>query len=83
MFINGIKRAYNQIEADDRIPDEEKFEALLMRLGAKFLVSKEDRVYIFEHDGKTARVDAKHARAFHFKQYVIKDMSKLFHDFNL
>lgn len=83
MFINGIKRAYNQIEADDSIPDEEKFEALLMRLGAKFLVSKEDRVYIFEHDGKTARVDAKHARAFHFKQYVIKDMSKLFHDFNL
>jgi hypothetical protein len=83
MFIKGIKRAYDQISQDDAIPDEDKFDALLMRLGKNFLVSNDDRVYIFEHDGKMARIDAKHARAFHFKAYVIKDMSKLFHDFNL
>ena len=83
MFIKGIKRAYDQISKDDSIPDEDKFDALLMRLGQNFLVSNEDRVYIFEHEGKTARIDAKHARAFHFKDYVIKDMNKLFHDFNL
>ncbi len=46
-----------------------------------FLVSKEDRVYIFEKDGHTAKFDAKHARAFHFKDYLCKDMNKLFHDF--
>lgn len=83
MFIKGIKRAYEQINLDDRIPDEDKFDALLMRLGKNFLVSKEDRVYIFEYEGHTARIDAKHARAYHFKDYVIKDMNKLFHDFNL
>lgn len=83
MFIKAIKRAYDQINLDESIPDEDKFDALLMRLGKNFLVSKEDRVYIFENEGKTARIDAKHARAFHFKEYVIKDMNKLFHDFNL
>ena len=83
MFIKAIKRAYDQINLDESIADEDKFDALLMRLGKNFLVSKEDRVYIFEYEGKTARIDAKHARAFHFKEYVIKDMNKLFHDFNL
>ncbi|TCB52761.1 hypothetical protein E0H80_02705 [Acinetobacter sp. ANC 4779] len=83
MFIKAIKRAYDQINLDETIPDEDKFDALLMRLGKNFLVSKEDRVYIFEYEGKTARIDAKHARAYHFKEYVIKDMNKLFHDFNL
>lgn len=83
MFIKAIKRAYDQINLDESIPDEDKFDALLMKLGKNFLVSKEDRVYIFEYEGKTARIDAKHARAFHFKEYVIKDMNKLFHDFNL
>ncbi|WDE16553.1 hypothetical protein KMZ14_03055 [Acinetobacter schindleri] len=83
MFIKGIKRAYDQISKDASIADEDKFDALLMRLGQNFLVSNEDRVYIFEYEGKTARFDAKHARAFHFKDYVIKDMNKLFHDFNL
>lgn len=29
----------------------------------------------------TAKFDAKHARAFHFKEYVVKDMNKLFHGF--
>ena len=83
MFIKGIKRAYEQINLDDTIPDEDKFDALLMRLGKNFLVSKEDRVYIFEYEGHTARIDAKHARAYHFKDYVIKDMNKIFHDFKL
>ena len=83
MFIKGIKRAYEQINLDDTIPDEDKFDALLMRLGKNFLVSKEDSVYIFEYEGHTARIDAKHSRAYHFKDYVIKDMNKLFHDFNL
>ena len=83
MFIKAIKRAYDQINLDESIADEDKFDALLMRLGKNFLVSKEDRVYIFEYEGHTARIDAKHARAYHFKDYVIKDMNKLFHDFNL
>lgn len=83
MFIKGIKRAYDQVSKDESIADEDKIDALLMRLGEKFLVSRDDRVYIFEHEGKNARFDAKHARAFHFKDYVIKDMNKLFHDFNL
>ena len=83
MFIKGIKRAYDQVNKDESIADEDKIDALLMRLGANFLVSKDDRVYIFEHEGKSAKFDAKHARAFHFKEYVVKDMNKLFHDFNL
>lgn len=36
MFIKGIKRAYEQINLDDTIPDEDKFDALLMRLGKTF-----------------------------------------------
>ena len=66
MFIKGIKRAYEQINLDDTIPYEDKFDALLMRLGKNFLVSKEDRVYIFEYEGHTARIEAKHARVYHF-----------------
>mgnify|MGYP003560205507 CR=1 FL=1 len=73
MFIKGIKRAYDQVSKDESIADEDKIDALLMRLGEKFLVSRDDRVYIFEHEGKNARFDAKHARAFHFKGYVIKE----------
>ncbi len=66
MFIKSIKRNYF---------------ALLMKLGGEFLVSKDDRVYIFEKDGVTAKFDAKHARDFSFKDYLCKDMNKLFHDF--
>ena len=83
MFIKGIKRSYLKISQDESIADEDKIDALLMKLGAEFLVSKDDRVYIFEYEGHTARIDAKHAGAYHFKDYVIKDMNKLFHDFNL
>ncbi len=68
--------------ADESIPDGEKIDALLMKLGGEFLVSKDDRVYIFEKDGVTAKFDAKHARDFSFKRLSIcKDMNKLFHDF--
>ncbi|CAM3002837.1 hypothetical protein [Acinetobacter celticus] len=81
MFIKGIKRNYLKVSQDESIADEDKIDALLMKLGAEFLVSKEDRVYIFEKDGHTAKFDAKHARAFHFKDYLCKDMNKLFHDF--
>jgi hypothetical protein len=81
MFIKGIKRNYLKVSQDESIPDEEKIDALLMKLGAEFLVSKEDRVYIFEKAGHSAKFDAKHARTYHFKDYVIKDMNKLFHDF--
>lgn len=81
MFVKGIKRNYDKVSQDESIPDEAKIDALLMKLGAEFLVSKEDRVYVFAKDGVTAKFDAKHARAFHFKQYIVKDMNKLFHDF--
>ena len=46
MFIKGIRRNYDKVAADDSIADEDKIDALLMKLGAEFLVSKEDRVYI-------------------------------------
>lgn len=81
MFVKGIKRNYDKVSQDESIPDEVKIDALLMKLGAEFLVSKEDRVYVFAKGGVTAKFDAKHARAFHFKQYIVKDMNKLFHDF--
>ncbi|OTG83937.1 hypothetical protein [Acinetobacter sp. ANC 4648] len=81
MFIKGIKRAYDKIDLDENIADEDKIDALLMKLGGEFLVSKDDRIYIFEKDGHTAKIDAKHARDYSFKQYVVKDMNKLFHDF--
>lgn len=81
MFIKSIKRNYLKVLADDSIPEDEKIDVLLMKLGAEFLVSKDDRVYIFEKGDVTAKFDAKHARAFHFKDYVCKDMNKLFHDF--
>lgn len=81
MFIKAIKRAYDRVNLDSSIPEEEKIDALLIKLGSEFLVSKDDRVYIFEKDGHTAKFDAKHARAYSFKEYVVKDMNKLFHGF--
>jgi hypothetical protein len=81
MFIKGIKRNYDKVNADDSIADEDKIDALLMLLGKEFLVSSEDRVYIFKNGDLTAKFDAKHARAYHFKDYVVKDMNKLFHGF--
>ena len=81
MFIKSIKRNYLKVLADESIPDGEKIDALLMKLGGEFLVSKDDRVYIFEKDGVTSKFDAKHARDFSFKDYLCKDMNKLFHDF--
>lgn len=81
MFIKGIKRNYDLINKDESIADEDKIDALLIKLGAEFLVSKDDRIYVFEKEGVTAKFDAKHARAYHFKDYVVKDMNKLFHGF--
>lgn len=82
MFIKGIRRNYLKVLEDDTIPDHEKIDALLMKLGAEYLVSQEDRVYIFKNGEHIAKFDAKHARAYHFKDYVCKDMNKLFHHFN-
>ena len=81
MFIIGIKRNYLRVLEDESIADEDKIDALLMRLGGEFLVSKEDRVYIFQKGEVTAKFDAKHARAYQFKDYLCKDMNKLFHGF--
>lgn len=81
MFIKGIRRNYDKVFQDDSIADEDKIDALLMKLGGEFLVSKDDRVYIFQKGDLTSKFDAKHARAFHFKDYVCKDMNKLFHGF--
>lgn len=81
MFIKSIKRNYDKVEQDDSIAHEDKIDALLMKLGAEFLVSKEDRVYIFEKGELRAKFDAKHARDFSFKDYLCKDMNKLFHGF--
>ena len=81
MFIKGIKRNYLRVLEDESIADEDKIDALLMRLGGEFLVSKEDRVYIFQKGEVTAKFDAKHARAYQFKDYLCKDMKKLFHGF--
>lgn len=81
MFIKSIKRNYLRVLEDESIPEEEKIDALLMKLGGQFLVSKDDRIYIFKDGETAAKFDAKHARAYHFKDYVCKDMNKLFHDF--
>ena len=81
MFIKGIKRNYLRVLEDESIADEDKIDALLMRLGGEFLVSKEDRVYIFQKGEVTAKFVAKHARAYQFKDYLCKDMNKLFHGF--
>ena len=81
MFIKTIKRNYERVAQDESIAENEKIDALLTLLGSEFLVSKDDRVYIFEKDGHTSKFDAKHARAYHFKDYVCKDMNKLFHGF--
>lgn len=41
MFIKkGIKRNYDKVAADESIADEDKIDALLMKLGAEFLVNK-------------------------------------------
>ena len=82
MFVKGIKRNYLKVLEDDSIKKKKKIDALLMKLGADYLVSKDDRVYIFKNGDAEAKFDAKHARAYHFKDYVVKDMNKLFHDFN-
>ncbi|RKG30562.1 hypothetical protein [Acinetobacter tianfuensis] len=81
MFIKSIKRNYDKVNQDDSIAHEDKIDALLMKLGAAFLVSKDDRVYIFEKGETRVKFDAKHARDFSFKEYLCKDMNKLFHDF--
>jgi hypothetical protein len=81
MFIKTIRRNYDRVAEDDSIADADKIDALLMKLGSEFLVSKDDRVYIFEKEGHSAKFDAKHARAFEFKDYLCKDMNKLFHGF--
>ncbi|MFC2994469.1 hypothetical protein ACFODO_04125 [Acinetobacter sichuanensis] len=81
MFIKTIKRNYLKVLEDESIADADKIDALLMKLGSEYLISKEDRVYIFQKDDLTAKFDAKHARAYHFKDYVCKDMNKLFHGF--
>ena len=81
MFIKGIRRNYDKVAQDDSIADEDKIDALLIKLGEEFLVSKDDRVYVFQKGDVTAKFDAKHARAYHFKDYLCKDMNKLFHDF--
>ena len=81
MFIKAIKRAYDRVNLDSTIAEEEKIDALLMKLGAEYLVSKEDRVYIFKKGELEAKFDAKHARDYSFKEYVFKDMNKLFHGF--
>ena len=81
MFVKGIKRNYLKVLEDDSIPDEEKIDALLMKLGADYLVSKDDRVYIFKNGDAEAKFDAKHARAYHFKDYVVKLSLKSKHVF--
>ncbi|TCB72670.1 hypothetical protein E0H88_00190 [Acinetobacter sp. ANC 4216] len=81
MFIKAIKRAYDRVNLDSTIAEEEKIDALLMKLGAEYLVSKEDRVYIFKKGELEAKFDAKHARDYSFKEYVCKDMNKLFYGF--
>ena len=43
MFIKSIKRNYLKVLADESIPDGEKIDALLMKLGGEFLVGKDDR----------------------------------------
>ena len=75
MFVKTIKRHYDRINVDDTIADEDKIDALLMKLGAEFLISQEDRVYTFQKGELTTKFDAKHARAYHFKDYVVKDMN--------
>jgi hypothetical protein len=81
MFTKAIKRHYDKINADDNIADQDKIDALLLALGKDYLLSQDDRVYVFQKGELTVKFDAKHARAFEFKQYVVKDMNKLFHGF--
>lgn len=48
MFIKTIKRNYSKVFEDESIADADKIDALLMKLGSEYLISKEDRVYIFQ-----------------------------------
>ena len=81
MFIKAIKRHYDKINANDTIADQDKIDALLLALGQDYLLSQNERVYVFQKGDLTVKFDAKHARAFEFKEYVVKDMNKLFHGF--
>src|SRR5690606_1335366 len=81
MFVKTIKRHYDRINADESIADEDKIDALLMKLRAEFLISQEDRVYVFQKGELTAKFDAKHARAYDFKYYLFTDMNQLLHAF--
>ena len=81
MFIKAIKRHYDKINANDTIADQDKIDALLLALGQDYLLSQDERVYVFQKGDLTVKFDAKHARAFEFKEYVVKDMNKLFHGF--
>lgn len=81
MFIKTIKRNYDKVAQDESIAEDQKIDALLIKLGSEFLVSKDDRVYVFQKDDLMVKFDAKHARAYHFKDYLCKDMNKLFHGF--
>ena len=81
MFVKGIRRNYDKINADESIADEDQIDVLLNVVGKDYLISSEDRVYVFQKDDLTVKFDAKHARAYHFKDYVVKDMNKLFHGF--
>ena len=40
MFIKGIRRNYDKVSQDDSIADEDKIDALLIKLGGEFLVSR-------------------------------------------
>jgi hypothetical protein len=81
MFVKAIKRNYDKINANDSIDEQDKIDALLIALGKDYLVSCEDRIYVFQKGDVSVKFDAKHARAFEFKDYVVKDMNKLFHGF--
>ena len=50
MFVKGIRRNYDKINADESIADEDKIDALLKVLGKDYLISSEDRVYVFQKD---------------------------------
>ena len=43
MFVKGIRRNYDKINADESIADEDKIDALLKALGKDYLISSEDR----------------------------------------
>src|SRR5690606_7025258 len=79
MFVKTIKRHYDRINADESIADEDKIDALLMKLGAEFLMSQEDRVYVCQKGELTAKFDAKHARGCHTADDAVSGTTQLFH----